>query len=64
VKLVMPILLFLFRKIEKRLDSTVEGKHNRFLYNGSNSVLPDHFTRQSRLLLAGALIVSHYDIQK
>jgi type IV secretion system protein VirB4 len=27
-KLVMPILLFLFREIEKRLDSTVEGKHN------------------------------------
>ena len=28
VKLVMPIFLFLFREIEKRLDSTVEGKHN------------------------------------
>jgi type IV secretion system protein VirB4 len=27
-KLVMPILLFLFREIEKRLDSTVEGRHN------------------------------------
>jgi type IV secretion system protein VirB4 len=28
VKLVMPIFLFLFKEIEKRLDSTVEGKHN------------------------------------
>ena len=28
VKLVMPIFLFLFREIEKRLDSTVEGKFN------------------------------------
>jgi type IV secretion system protein VirB4 len=27
-KLVVPIFLFLFREIEKRLDSTVEGKHN------------------------------------
>jgi type IV secretion system protein VirB4 len=27
-KLVMPILLFLFREIEKRLDSTVEGRNN------------------------------------
>ncbi|MCL2010849.1 MAG: DUF87 domain-containing protein, partial [Synergistaceae bacterium] len=27
-KLVMPIFLFLFREIEKRLDSVVEGKHN------------------------------------
>jgi type IV secretion system protein VirB4 len=27
-KLVMPILLFLFREIEKRLDSTVEGRSN------------------------------------
>jgi type IV secretion system protein VirB4 len=28
VKLVMPIFLFLFREIEKRLDATIEGKHN------------------------------------
>ncbi|MDR2779714.1 MAG: hypothetical protein LBB28_01150, partial [Synergistaceae bacterium] len=27
-KLVIPILLFLFREIEKRLDSTAEGRHN------------------------------------
>jgi type IV secretion system protein VirB4 len=27
-KLVMPIFLFLFREIEKRLDSSVEGSHN------------------------------------
>jgi type IV secretion system protein VirB4 len=27
-KLVMPIFLFLFREIEKRLDSTAAGKHN------------------------------------
>jgi type IV secretion system protein VirB4 len=27
-KLVMPIFLFLFREIEKRLDATVEGSHN------------------------------------
>jgi type IV secretion system protein VirB4 len=27
-KLVMPIFLFLFREIEKRLDATVEGGHN------------------------------------
>lgn len=27
-KLVLPIFLFLFREIEKRLDSTVEGKYN------------------------------------
>ena len=28
VKLVMPIFLFLFREIEKRLDETIEGHHN------------------------------------
>ncbi|GHV30663.1 conjugal transfer protein TrbE [Synergistales bacterium] len=28
VKLVMPIFLFLFNEIEKRLDATVEAKHN------------------------------------
>jgi len=27
-KLIMPIFLFLFREIEKRLGSTIEGKHN------------------------------------
>ncbi|MDR0653533.1 MAG: DUF87 domain-containing protein [Synergistaceae bacterium] len=27
-KLVMPIFLFLFREIEKRLDATIEGRHN------------------------------------
>jgi type IV secretion system protein VirB4 len=27
-KLVMPIFLFLFREIEKRLDETIEGRHN------------------------------------
>jgi type IV secretion system protein VirB4 len=27
-KLVMPIFLFLFREIEKRLDATIEGQHN------------------------------------
>ncbi|MDR1649890.1 MAG: hypothetical protein LBR71_06475 [Synergistaceae bacterium] len=27
-KLVMPIFLFLFREIEKRLDAAIEGKHN------------------------------------
>jgi type IV secretory pathway VirB4 component len=27
-KLIMPIFLFLFKEIEKRLDATVEGRHN------------------------------------